>query len=120
MVAARSRFAVQVFSARVSALVDQLHPFLRGVLDQGEGRGGLRERGRSGQGRLERLVRFPAPQIEPGGVVDPGQPGFGQAGELPALLSPELYLLLVSDRQWSPADWESWTYQTLLPQLCEA
>ena len=36
------------------------------------------------------------------------------------LLSPELYLLLVSDRQWSPADWETWTYQTLLPQLCEA
>ena len=36
------------------------------------------------------------------------------------LLSPELFLLLVSDRRWSPADWETWTYQTLLSQLCEA
>ncbi|GAA1610222.1 TetR/AcrR family transcriptional regulator [Kribbella sancticallisti] len=36
------------------------------------------------------------------------------------LLSPELYLLLVNDRQWSPTDWENWTYETLRPQLCEA
>ena len=35
------------------------------------------------------------------------------------LLSPELYLLLVSDRRWAPADWESWTCQTLLPQLTQ-
>jgi hypothetical protein len=34
------------------------------------------------------------------------------------LLSPELYLLLVSERGWSPKQWEVWTYQTLLPQLC--
>jgi AcrR family transcriptional regulator len=35
------------------------------------------------------------------------------------LLSPELYLLFVADRQWSPADWEIWTRQTLETQLCE-
>jgi AcrR family transcriptional regulator len=35
------------------------------------------------------------------------------------LLSPELYLLLVTNRRWSPADWETWTRQTLETQLCE-
>ncbi|MFC5265328.1 TetR/AcrR family transcriptional regulator [Kribbella qitaiheensis] len=35
------------------------------------------------------------------------------------LLSPELYLLLVDERHWTPADWEKWTLQTLFPQLCE-
>lgn len=33
------------------------------------------------------------------------------------LLSPELYLLLVGERQWSAADWENWTYRTLEFQL---
>lgn len=36
------------------------------------------------------------------------------------LLSPELYLLFVGERGWSPADWESWSYQTLVVQLCES
>lgn len=35
-----------------------------------------------------------------------------------ALLSPELYLLFVRDRGWSPEQWEQWTYDTLRPQLC--
>jgi AcrR family transcriptional regulator len=35
-----------------------------------------------------------------------------------ALLSPELYLLFVHERGWSPEQWEQWTYDTLLPQLC--
>jgi AcrR family transcriptional regulator len=35
------------------------------------------------------------------------------------LLSPELYLLLVAARGWSPAEWETWILDTLEPQLCE-
>lgn len=35
-----------------------------------------------------------------------------------AMLSPEMYLLLVRDRGWTPERWEQWTYETLRPQLC--
>jgi AcrR family transcriptional regulator len=35
-----------------------------------------------------------------------------------ALLSTELYLLFVHERGWSPEQWQQWTYDTLLPQLC--
>jgi AcrR family transcriptional regulator len=35
-----------------------------------------------------------------------------------ALLSPDLYLLLVRERGWSPERWEQWTYDTLRAQLC--
>ena len=34
------------------------------------------------------------------------------------LLSPELYLLFVRDRRWSPDRWEQWVYDTLHSQLC--
>ncbi|OLF09014.1 TetR family transcriptional regulator [Actinophytocola xinjiangensis] len=34
------------------------------------------------------------------------------------LLSPELYLLFVRDRGWSPESWEHWAHTTLQPQLC--
>ena len=34
------------------------------------------------------------------------------------LLSPELYLVLVRDRGWSPERWERWVYETLRAQLC--
>lgn len=34
------------------------------------------------------------------------------------LLSPELYLLLVRDRGWTPDQWERWTNDTLSAQLC--
>jgi AcrR family transcriptional regulator len=34
------------------------------------------------------------------------------------LLSPELYLLFVRDRGWSPDRWESWACDTLSSQLC--
>jgi AcrR family transcriptional regulator len=34
------------------------------------------------------------------------------------LISPELYLLLVRDRGWTPDQWEQWTYDTLRSQLC--
>ncbi|HEU4947891.1 MAG TPA: helix-turn-helix domain-containing protein [Kribbella sp.] len=34
------------------------------------------------------------------------------------LLSPELYLLLVGERGWSPAQWEDWALETLRSQLC--
>ncbi|HEY2668928.1 MAG TPA: helix-turn-helix domain-containing protein [Rugosimonospora sp.] len=33
------------------------------------------------------------------------------------LLSPELYLVLVRDRGWSPERWERWAYETLRAQL---
>jgi hypothetical protein len=35
------------------------------------------------------------------------------------ILSPELYLLLVRGRGWTPAQWEQWVYATLCAQLCE-
>ncbi len=34
------------------------------------------------------------------------------------LLSPELYLVFVRDRGWSPEQWESWTRETLRAALC--
>lgn len=34
------------------------------------------------------------------------------------LLSPELYLVFVRDRGWSPAEWESWALDTVRAQLC--
>ncbi|MEV0074433.1 helix-turn-helix domain-containing protein [Amycolatopsis sp. NPDC050768] len=34
------------------------------------------------------------------------------------LLSPELYLVLVRDRGWSPESWERWAFDTLSGQLC--
>lgn len=36
------------------------------------------------------------------------------------LLSPQLYLLFVQDRGWSPDKWEEWAYTTLTAQLCTA
>lgn len=36
------------------------------------------------------------------------------------LLSPQLYLLFVQDRGWSPDTWEEWAYATLVAQLCTA
>jgi AcrR family transcriptional regulator len=35
------------------------------------------------------------------------------------LLSPELYLVFVRDRGWSPAQWEQWASQTLRAQLSD-
>jgi AcrR family transcriptional regulator len=35
-----------------------------------------------------------------------------------ALISPELYLLLVRDCGWTPQQWEQFTYDTLRSQLC--
>ncbi|GAA0396496.1 TetR/AcrR family transcriptional regulator [Microbispora corallina] len=34
------------------------------------------------------------------------------------LLSPELYLVFVRDRGWTPDRWERWTHETLSSQLC--
>lgn len=36
-----------------------------------------------------------------------------------ALLSPELYLVLVEGRGWSPKRWEDWVHRTLHVQLCQ-
>jgi AcrR family transcriptional regulator len=35
------------------------------------------------------------------------------------LLSPQLYLLFVRDRGWTPDRWEQWVYDTLHAQLCD-
>jgi len=35
------------------------------------------------------------------------------------LLSPELYLLFVRDRGWTPERWQQWAYDTLRSQLCD-
>lgn len=40
------------------------------------------------------------------------------ADVLYGVLSPELYLLLVRDRDWSPERWERWVYDVLRSQLC--
>ena len=40
------------------------------------------------------------------------------ANLLYGMLSPELYLLYVRDRGWTPEEWEQWTYHTLRSQLC--
>jgi AcrR family transcriptional regulator len=34
------------------------------------------------------------------------------------LLSPELYLIFVRDRNWIPVQWQEWAWQTLRAQLC--
>jgi AcrR family transcriptional regulator len=34
------------------------------------------------------------------------------------LLSPQLYLLFIRDRGWTPDHWEQWVYDTLHAQLC--
>jgi AcrR family transcriptional regulator len=48
----------------------------------------------------------------------PGVSAEHAADVLFALISPELYLLLVRDRGWTPQQWEQWAYDTLRPQLC--
>ncbi|MER7080740.1 transcriptional regulator, TetR family [Saccharopolyspora kobensis] len=54
-------------------------------------------------------------------VAKPGaRPGLSAteaADILFALLSPELYLLLVRDRAWTPERWEQWARETLHSQL---
>jgi AcrR family transcriptional regulator len=40
------------------------------------------------------------------------------ADMLYGILSPELYLLFVRDRGWTPQHWEQWVYNTLHLQLC--
>ena len=56
-------------------------------------------------------------------VAKPGARAGISAGHaadvLYGILSPELYLLLVRDRDWAPAQWEAWAYATLAAQLCE-
>ncbi|MEN3533479.1 helix-turn-helix domain-containing protein [Microbispora sp. ZYX-F-249] len=55
-------------------------------------------------------------------VAKPGaRPGVSAemaADLLFCLLSPQLYLLFVQDRGWSPDRWEEWAYNTLAAQLC--
>jgi len=56
-------------------------------------------------------------------VHEPASPGRVSAGRaadlLYGLLSPELYLLYVRDRGWTPGQWERWIYDTLRSQLCD-
>jgi AcrR family transcriptional regulator len=48
----------------------------------------------------------------------PGMTTERAADLLYALLSPELYLLFIRDRGWTPQRWEQWVYETLHTQLC--
>ncbi|KAB8193989.1 TetR family transcriptional regulator [Nonomuraea phyllanthi] len=48
----------------------------------------------------------------------PGLSAGTAADLLFGLLSPELYLLFVQDRGWSPDRWEEWACATLTAQLC--
>ncbi|MFI7641729.1 TetR/AcrR family transcriptional regulator [Nonomuraea sp. NPDC049400] len=47
-----------------------------------------------------------------------GVPAGHAADVLFGLLSPELYLVFVRDRGWSPDQWERWAHDTLRSQLC--
>ncbi|UED83098.1 TetR/AcrR family transcriptional regulator [Streptomyces profundus] len=58
----------------------------------------------------EALVR--RPDVRPEISVDTA------ADLLFGLLSPEMYLIFVRDRGWSPDAWEEWAYSTLRAQLC--
>ncbi|MCX0244808.1 TetR/AcrR family transcriptional regulator [Streptomyces drozdowiczii] len=58
----------------------------------------------------EELVRKP-------GML-PGIDADRAADLLYGLLSPELYLILVRDRGWTPDAWEEWARTTLTAQLC--
>ncbi|GII81110.1 hypothetical protein Sru01_60920 [Sphaerisporangium rufum] len=58
----------------------------------------------------EALVRKPD--------IRPGLPVEMAADLLFGLLSPELYLIFVRDRGWSPDTWEQWARATLTSQLC--
>ncbi|MDA2809822.1 TetR/AcrR family transcriptional regulator [Nocardiopsis sp. RSe5-2] len=50
--------------------------------------------------------------------VRPGLDAETAADVMYGLLSPELYLVLVRDRGWSPERWEEWALATLTSQLC--
>lgn len=50
--------------------------------------------------------------------VRPGVSAETAADLLFCVLSPQLYLLFVQDRGWSPDRWEEWAYATLAAQLC--
>ncbi|MFE3456210.1 TetR/AcrR family transcriptional regulator [Nocardiopsis aegyptia] len=52
------------------------------------------------------------PDLRPGVTVETA------ADLLFGLLSPQLYLVFVRDRDWSPQRWEDWALQTLRAQLC--
>ncbi|NUR90331.1 MAG: helix-turn-helix transcriptional regulator [Nonomuraea sp.] len=58
----------------------------------------------------EALVR--KPDVRPGLSVETA------ADLLYGLLSPQLYLIFVRDRGWSPDAWEEWARTTLTAQLC--
>ncbi|MEU5820849.1 TetR/AcrR family transcriptional regulator [Streptomyces sp. NPDC048567] len=49
----------------------------------------------------------------------PGVDADRAADLLYGLLSPELYLVLVRDRGWTPDAWEEWARTTLTAQLCD-
>jgi AcrR family transcriptional regulator len=63
-----------------------------------------------GQGRIVR-------SLARAGALRPGVRERDAADIVHALMSPELYLLLVFDRTWSPARYERWLAETLIQQL---
>jgi AcrR family transcriptional regulator len=63
-----------------------------------------------GQGRIARVLGR-------AGALRPGLGERGAADIVHALLSPELYRLLVMDRGWSAARYEQWLGETLVEQL---
>lgn len=50
--------------------------------------------------------------------ADPAIPVTTAADLLYGLLSPQLYLVFVHDRDWPPPTWEEWARTTLTTQLC--
>src|SRR5690606_29075189 len=68
-------------SPSVLALVDQLGGLGAGIADERERGLGLRQVGRAGGGGLQARQGVPAPHVDPGVVVELGQPGLAAAGE---------------------------------------
>jgi hypothetical protein len=72
--------------------------------------GELTKQRQEGQGRV-------ATSLARSGVLRPGLRARDAADLIHALASPELYRLLVIDRQWSSDRFESWLSQALADQL---
>jgi AcrR family transcriptional regulator len=63
-----------------------------------------------GQGRIAR-------SLARAGALRPGLRERDAADIIHALMSPDVYMLLVSDRAWSPERYERWLGETLIAQL---
>jgi hypothetical protein len=72
--------------------------------------GNIRRQRDQGQGRIARVLSRAR-------ALRPGLRERDAADVIHALMSPEVYALLVGDRGWTPARYEQWLAASLLQQL---